>query len=300
MSVSISSPQSPELSLGSVVALLWRRKWIIVLSGMIFAAIFGGIAFATKPVFRSVLRMNPADTDRMGSFGAALGSVANLATAIGIDIGEGGSIHTQEALAVLRSREFRESFIRDLNLMPVLFGSRWDASGRRWKTGLQRTPTMEDALERLNEVLVIGRDPKTTLYFVQAEWTDARTAASWPNTLVDRLNSEMRARSLRRTDAYIHFLEQELGTATSVDARKAISQVLGAQLNERMLATVTEEYAFKVIERAAVPDRKYRPRRSLQVMIGGIAGGFIGVVLVLFAPAFRRNFEDALRVYRAP
>lgn len=284
-----------ELSLGDIVARLWRGKRIIILVTVLFTTFFGVIAFTAQPLFRTMVSMMPAENDRADSAGAMFGSLGNVASMIGIDLGSGNSVRTQEALAVLRSREFREAFIADLDLMPQLFASRWDADRRQWKSGLRRAPDLTDALQKLEEIVVIGRNLNTGMYTVQVEWIDPRQAATWANALVARLNSEMRARAIRRSSGFIETLEKELATTDTVDTRDAIARVIGSHVNERMLATVTDEFAFRVVAPAPVPDRKFWPRKGLQLMVGAIAGGFVSSVLVLFGPALRRNLDDALR-----
>lgn len=282
-----TAPSAGDRSLGDLLLQWWRGKWIV--GGVAFAFIlgFGAMAFLSAPVFRATTWLVSAESQRTGSLGAALGSLSNLAAVVGIDVGAGQDAQTQEALAVLHSRAFRESFIEDLDLMPQLFKSRWDASSGKWKDPAD-PPTMADAIEELNEMVVISRDPRTNLYRIQIEWTDPSATATWVNTMVSRVNAEMRERAIRRSTALIDHLEQELARTNAVATRDAISQLLAAQVNERMFASVTSEYAFTVVERAPVPDRKVRPRKGLQLMLGAITGGFIGSVFVLLGGPARR------------
>ena len=62
-----------------------------------------------------------------------LGQFGGLASLAGVNLGGGANNDTEVSLAVLRSREFTEAFIRDRNLLPLIFEECWDADANRWK-----------------------------------------------------------------------------------------------------------------------------------------------------------------------
>lgn len=118
------------IDLRDLVAKLWARRWWIVASVVIFTALFVTAALIMTPVYRATTVMISTSSERSnlsGSLTSALGSVGGLASLAGINLPAGDG-STQEALAVLRSREFTERFIADLNLMPRPFARRRDAA----------------------------------------------------------------------------------------------------------------------------------------------------------------------------
>jgi uncharacterized protein involved in exopolysaccharide biosynthesis len=278
-----------DLSLPELVAELAKAKWLIAGTTAVFVMLFGTVALVTPPVFKTIEWVLPADNDRLGGMGAQLGSLNGLASMVGIDLNAAQGTKTQEALAILHSREFRQALIRDADLMPRLFADRWDTARKTWKKGFRKAPGMPDALRLFDDIVIIGRNEKTGLYSIEVEWTNPGEAARWADFLVVRVNSEMRVRAIRRSDALVGYLEKELETTDAVGTREAISRLLASQINERMLASVTVEYAFKVVERAPVPDRKFKPRIGLQSMVGAIAGVLVGIVFVFVRLALRDN-----------
>ena len=106
--------------------------------------------------------------------------------------------------------------------------------------------------------------------------------------MVARLNADMRRRAIERADASLGFLTKEYESTTVLEARSAINRLMEAQINQRMLANVTSDFAFRVVDRAQVPDRgdKVRPRKLLMLLAGGFLGFLLGVVGVL---VFRRT-----------
>ena len=73
------------------------------------------------------------------------------------------------------------------------------------------------------------------------------------------------------------------------EAWEAINRLIEGQIRQRMIASVTQEYAFRVVDRALTPDLsdKVRPKRALMLLGGLIIGGFIGCLWAYFrgAPA---------------
>ena len=57
-----------------------------------------------------------------------------------------------------------------------------------------------------------------------------------------------------------------------------------------MLANVTDEFAFKVLDPAVVPEKKDKPRRRMIVLIGGMLGLGLGIVV-----AFGYNYLMELK-----
>lgn len=265
---------SAEFDLRTLALLLWRRKLLVVgvvaltVSVTLIASLF------MTPVYRAAVVALPAEVDTGGlaSLSSALGQLGGLATLAGIDFGSSGT-NVEESLAVLRSREFTEAFITEEGLMPELFGNR--------KFG-GKEPTPARAYRYFDrEIRAIGRDTRSGLITVQIEWRDPALAAAWANRLVERLNAEMRARAIAKTNASVGFLERELAATSIVDTRAAISRLMEAQINQRMLANVTEEYALRVVDRAMPPDEDdpVRPRRLFLAVISAAVGFLISVLI---------------------
>src|SRR5688572_11209615 len=161
-SASMSEPES-YLDLKLVVQRAWSKRWWIVLSVVLFTAAFASYAFHARPIFRATTIMVPAGNEQGGlgaSLSGALGQLGGLASLAGIGLGS-STAEVEEALAVLRSREFTEAFITDNNLMPVLFADRWDATAKRWKSA-DDPPTLARGYKFFNtSIRTVTRDKRT-------------------------------------------------------------------------------------------------------------------------------------------
>lgn len=279
-----------EIDLFAIIAKLWSGRWWIAASVLLFTVVFAAAAFVMTPVYRASAVLVPASADHQGSLGQTLGSLGGLAAIAGINISSSGGTKTAESLAVLRSREFTEGFIADQQLLPVLYASKWDAKSNSWKIDSDKQPTLAQAYKYFDRLRTATEDKKTGLVKLQVEWRDPKRAAFWVNALIARVNAVMRARAIERTDAYIGYLQKELAATSAVETRNAIGRLMESQINERMLANVTEEYAFRVVDKALMPDAKdpAKPNRVLITVLGVIIGAFVGVVGVLVLATTKR------------
>jgi uncharacterized protein involved in exopolysaccharide biosynthesis len=273
------------LNLRELFAKLWPRRWWIVATVLLAVAGATVIAFTMTRKYRAAVVVVPAAADRnaLGGMGglAQLGGLASLA---GINLG-GGNTETEEGIAVLKSRGFTEKFIQDHNLMPVLYAKRWDAAAGKWREG-ERPPTPAKAFKDFDsKIRSVVEDKKTGLITVLVIWRDREQAAQWANELVQRLNVEMRSRAIANTNASLGFLEKELEGTTTVATRDAISRLIEAQVKQRMLANVTQEYAFRVVDHAMPPDADdpVGPRKLVVLLAGALVGLVLGVGGVLLA-----------------
>lgn len=276
-----------------LLARVWAGRYRVLLCTLAFTAAAMGYVAASPTVWRATTVLVPAGAERGGLgglLGSTLGSLGGLASMAGVNIGA-GSNQTEEALAVLRSRQFNEDFILERGLLPELFAADWDATAKQWRGGAGNTPEMSEAVRRFVMLRKVAQDRKTNLVTLQLDWTDPAKAAEWTNGLVSRLNAEMRDRAIDKAGASLQYLQKELEGTTEVGTRQAINQLIAAQINQRMLANVTQEYAFRVVDAAKLPGRRdiVGPRRAMITAAGLAFGGFLGVLVALIFPPRRRG-----------
>lgn len=275
-----------------LLARVWAGRYRMMLCILVCTGAAMAYVAASPTVWRATAVLVPAGADRGGLgglLGSTLGSLGGLASMAGVNIGS-ASNQTEEALAVLRSRQFNEDFIRERGLLPELFAKEWDPAAKQWIGGPGKAPEMSEAVRRFVMLRKVAQDRKTNLVTLQLDWTDPAKAADWTNALVTRLNTEMRDRAIAKAGASLLYLQRELEGTTEVGTRQAINQLIAAQINQRMLANVTEEYAFRVVDAAKLPGRRdiVGPRRAMITAAGLAFGGFIGILVALLFPPRRR------------
>lgn len=265
---------------------LWQGRLVVMTTTLLFIAAAAAYAVLTTPIYRATTVVVAASGDRNGLAGA-LGSVGGLAALAGINLPSGDS-RTEEYLAVLRSRQFNESFIKDNNLLTELYARLWDSAGGRWKVAPERQPTLARAFRYFDRIRTISKNTKTGLITLEIEYRDRSKGATWANDLIRRLNAEMRARAIVDADASVGYLEKELANTTDLGTREAINRLIETQIKQRMLANVTQEFALRVVDRAMAADvtDPVRPQKLLLIVGGAVVGLGLGILIVLIGHAF--------------
>ena len=268
---------------------VWRHLWInwawIAGSVVLFAVLFTVAALILPRIYRATTVLVSAGAERNSlnsSLNSALGSLGGLASIAGVNVGASDAA-TEEALAVLRSRQFTEAFIASNHLLPELYSRRWDNATGQWKNAADQ-PTTARALRYFDsKVRTIIQDRKTGLITVQIDWRDRDEAAAWANAMVQRLNEEMRSRAIAKSDASLAYLQGELQKTVEVGTRDAINRLIEAQIRQRMLANVTEEFAFRVVDKAlpADADDPQSPKKPEWIAGGLVIGLMVGVLAAL-------------------
>jgi uncharacterized protein involved in exopolysaccharide biosynthesis len=273
---------SESLSLREAGAILWRRRWLIV--GTTVAGLLAAIALTliTTPMYRVKATLVPAESGTDGLFGSLLGSFGGGLPGM---MGMGGLTqdYTTEALALFESRQFIQQFIRDENLLPKLFKKDWDAAKGAWRVPPEKAPTLWKSYDRFTDRFRAFKNRKSGLVTVEMEWPDRQEAARLVNTIVARVNQDMRGRAMQEATLAIEYLQQEVADARSVELQKTIYGMIENQIKLKAVASARQQFAFKVLDPALPPDEddKIQPKPVLYVAGGTVLGGMLGIVVAL-------------------
>jgi uncharacterized protein involved in exopolysaccharide biosynthesis len=292
----VEQPEVEEtIDLHALLLRLLQKRWWVLACVAASTVTFGTAAFVMQPIYQATTVLAPSDLDQDDNLLTGAGMLGGIASSLGVGPSDR---RVETALAVLRSRGFTESFITDEKLMPKLFPRKWDSSTGRWKVPQDEQPTLAEAYERFEKIRTIAEDKSTGLITLQVDWTSLGEAAEWANELVSRLNAEMRARAIAQADASLEFLAKELQGTQTVETRDAISRLMEAQIRQRMLADVTQDYSLRVVDKAIATDhsKPIKPRKALLFAMGLAVGLCLAVILF----GFLRTTDSVTRRAQEP
>jgi uncharacterized protein involved in exopolysaccharide biosynthesis len=263
------------------IASVWKGRWWVLAFVVGFGLLATAYALLAREWYTAEAVLMPAGTKNTQA-GGLTGQLENIGALAGLAAGALGSPRTAEPIGVLKSRDFARQFIEEQGLLHVLLADKWDASKGRWKeSDPRRQPDMRDAIQYFDKnVMQVNEDKKTGLITVAIQWKDPALAASWTNTIVNRLNDQMRSRVLTEGEANVAYLEKELAETNVVEMKLALSRILETELQKVMVARGDKQYAFRVVDHADVPKWRSSPKRKVIVAVGILAGGLAGLVAV--------------------
>jgi uncharacterized protein involved in exopolysaccharide biosynthesis len=271
-----------------------RDRWLIIVLTTVVTGAALTYGLLARPIYRAAAVVVAANADRvLGGGSAAMGQFGGLASLAGLNL-ESKDSDTEEALAVMRSRQFVEQFVEDHKLAPRFFPRKWDAKAGAWAVPPEKQPTLARAAKYFSErLLSVSRNKKTGLISVNVEWSDRGEAAKWANELVARVNAEMKARAMANASAYTGYLEREFRASQLLATREAIGRLIEQQVKQGMLASVSPEFAFRTVTAAMPPDADDVERpKPLQLTVTGFAVGLLVSLGAAFVRARRRAWGN--------
>jgi uncharacterized protein involved in exopolysaccharide biosynthesis len=266
-----------------------RHRWKLLLSLVLLSALAGLVAALVIPRrYEAEVVALPRGTDRSPLLNSLSGQLGGLAALAGLGAGESGQ--RAEAVQMLQSHVLAREFIQDNTLLPVLFAADWDERRRGWSG---HTRTLNDAVEVFDHrVRGVIEDRRTGLVTVRITWKDPVQAASWANEIVRRANDHLRRRAVARAQGAIEYLKREARNAEAVEVQQTLYRLMEEQYKNLLLANVSDDYAFSVIDPAvaADPDQYVFPRRGL-FAFGGLFFGVVLVLMLVFIEASQRPVQ---------
>ncbi len=303
-----------EIDLKEMVLALWAGRWWILGSGFVSVLVGLVIALCLSNEYRvSAILAAPENGGKSG-LSALAGNLGGLAAMAGINLPGGGG-NAAIALAELQSNQLLAAFIKEKNLKPLLFPAQWSEQRQEWlpsqppgglgrlvsgalgdpyrqQQALQSTQEPSDAaaIELFRKkILSVTQDKKTELVTISITWRDPVQAASWLNSLVQRLNAHTRKHMMADAEKSIAYLQAELARTQEVGVRQSMYSLMEAKLNGRMMAAVTEEVAFRVIDPPIIPSEPSAPHRALIVLLAAVIGSILACGVILLRHQWRKD-----------
>ena len=294
-----------EIDLKELFIALWKGKWIIILLTAVFAV--GGVLYALSipNTYKAEAVLTSANDSKTSGIASQLGGLASLA---GINLGGGGSDGKAIALATLQSRQFLNAFVNKYDLLvPLVAGDKWDPAQdtllidpemydeqqQKWvrevSPGKSPQPTDWDAYKEFKKILAVSESKDTGLVTLSITHLSPTIAKEWVDQLVIDLNTWVKNNSLNDTRRNISYLEAQIEKTNIADMQSVFYQLIEEQTKNLMLAEVQDEFAFKIIDPAVVPEEKVGPKRALICVLAVLLGGMLGTAIVLIRYAFAKK-----------
>jgi len=261
--------------LGELCRILWRAKWLIIAVSCLAGAIALAIAEVLPVKYDAVILLSPVSSQGGSSKLGALADAASSLGGIGGILGLGSSENEQkaESIATLQSEALTESFIEKNNLLPILYANQWDARSNSWIiTRFKPKPSLWKAnLMFSRKIRSVSENAKTGLVTLTISWRDPAQAAAWANGLVKLTNDYLREKSIARSERNIQYLEAQAAKTDQIQLRTAIFALMQNEIRTEMVSKGNDEYALKIIDPAAVPEKPASPQPvllTLSAMIG--------------------------------
>jgi len=281
--------------------ILWKGKLIIITISLLFAIASVLYALSKPNIYRASSLLAPVSSQgSAGGLAGLAGQFGGLASIAGINLSGSGNDKTAIAIEIIRSRSFIENFIEKHELLvPIIAGKRWDITSnslildnelydnhtQKWvrevKAPKKTKPSNWEGYKKFLELLTVSQDEKTSMITIAIEFYSPELSKQWLLWLINDINEHMRLEDRKESQASIDYLYKQLDKIKVTTMETVFYQLIEEQTKNMMLAHVKDEYIFKTIDPAQVPQEKSSPKRALIVIIGTTFGGILSILFVI-------------------
>ncbi len=298
-----------EIDLRELFKVIWKGKWLIISTTFVFAVASVLYSLSLPNTYKADALLAPAESSSGGGLSKMAGQLGGLAALAGVNLGGGETSQTDLAVQVMKSRQFIDTFINNHDLLvPLMAAKDWDIATNKLvinedeynpKTGewlrepeglRGAKPTAQEAFEMFKkDILSVNEDKDSGLYTVSVKHFSPYIAQQWVNWLIEDINKVMRERTIAETSQNLDYLNTQLQKTAVADMQSTFYKLIEEQTKSLMLAEVQEEFVFKTVDPAVVPELKDGPKRALICVLGTLLGGMLGVFIVLVRYVFRKE-----------
>ncbi len=287
------------IDIQELIRILWADKLLIIAITAVVAVASVIYALIATEIFRAEAVLVPAEARQSAS--PLLNELGGAAALIGVNVGAQSGSTVENAIAIMRSREFIVKFIKEHDALVPLFAGTWDrVNGSSVDRSIFDTEKSQWQLESgapsdlvayraFNRILDISQEPASGIVRVGLEWHDPEIAARWVNQFVADINRDIKEADVQEANDAIRYLQEQLQTTQLIEMQRVFYQLIESQTRVTMLADVREEYVFQVIDAAVVPDQRVEPQRSMIAIMGTIIGFFLGVLAAFARHALKSS-----------
>lgn len=296
-----------QLNLSVFFNLLLGQKWLIIIITTLAAGLSVVYVMTLPNIFKSIAvveHVRESDNDFSGA--AQLGQLANLA---GLSLAAGNSTDNKSVdIATIQSYDFLSEFIARNNLLIPLFAAiNWqienneilldpnvyeDASEtwvREVKAPFKPEPSLQEAVKMFKEILNVEVDRLNGLVSISIDFVSPYVAQSWLQLLIEQFNEYVRRAEIDIYDKHLEYLTAQVTDLQNQEIRNVLFSLIEQEQKKAMLANVSEDYVFRMIDSPVAPERKDSPKRALICATATVSGFVFAIFLVFFRQLLKED-----------
>ena len=298
-----------EIDIIEVLSVLWDSRLKIILFAVLSCA--GALLYVISlpDIYQAEARLVPKIQAGRGQMDTMMGEYSGLASLAGFSFSgsQGAPSNSQFAIEKLQTLEFFEKHIFE-RFGPVLLAvDYWDRDSRQlfydrdsydiktkvWaldgETGESLKPSAQQALLAFRALFSIGRETESGVITLTLQHQSPLIAHEILSHIITAINEEIREKDIAEAEEAVAFLNEQQRRTDLVSVSQVFAQLIENQLQKIMLANVSKNYVFDVLEPPFVPEKKFSPSRSITVLGMTALGGFLGMLVTLITFYYRRQ-----------
>lgn len=289
--------ENDELNINELISTLWDFKWVIstlTLASAIFIVFY---SLSIPNIYRASALVMPAQ-NQGPSLSSSLSSLGGLASMAGINVPSGNAYNKDEAIAVLTSQQFLESFILDNDVMlPLMASKGWDAEkneliinpkiydskNKKWVSKKSKSvnamPSIQQTIRSFRGIYSVTENKKTGFVSISIDFYSPYIAKMWVDLIIEDINETMRIQAVEMANTSLNYLNEQINKTNISEIKIVLSELAKSETQKIMLSKSSPEYTYKTIDKAFAPELKISPRRSIICIIGTMTGFILSILI---------------------
>ncbi|WP_366664003.1 LPS O-antigen length regulator [Vibrio campbellii] len=253
-------------------------------------------------IYTATATLSPAENTNGGGLSGMANQFGGLAALAGVNLSNNGVSQTELAVQVMKSRKFVSDFVQKHEiLVPLMAMKGWDLnsnslivdndvfdeSSSTWlrepKGLLKSEPSLQEVYKHfISKTFNIVKGKDGGLYEISVTHFSPYVAQKWVNWLIEDINSVMRSRAIEESTQNLSYLNEQLAKTSVSEMQTTFYKLIEEQTKSLMLAEAQNEFIFKVVDPAIVPEFKSSPNRPMICILGTIIGFLVGLFIIAF------------------
>lgn len=268
----------------------WKRYGVVIFLGGFFFALF---SYLIVPVYRATALVQIASNSSSSMLKNRLKGLMGTSALMDTD-----TTDTLFNVAYLTSRETADAFVEKYGLREIIFDKLFEVQDPQVMSAklakkyrrllgddyatlndqdvyLTPGPSKQQVYKTFNQIFIIDVDKKDMSVSVSVCWKNPRQARDWANDYIHFVNDTLREKAIQESESRIAYLRKQISETPEVEVQRSIFSLIEDEMKKIAVAESSEDYAFKVVQRAYLPERRIKPNRWRFLF----CGFFMGAVL---------------------
>tara|TARA_B100000965_G_C19537556_1_gene734091 strand:+ start:126 stop:1073 length:948 start_codon:yes stop_codon:yes gene_type:complete len=299
-----------------ILKILWSQKILIISLTSFFAifSVFYALSIPNSYTSSALLKVTEQSDNNNG--GSGLSELASryggLASIAGISMPSSGVDSAIYAIEIIKSRDFAKHLMSfpniKQNLMAVksydniskdiIYDSKiFDQDKNTWirkDSGIgSPEPSYIEVHDTALKDLSASKDEITGLITISFEHLSPVFAQEFVSLVIQELNKITREIKLEETNAALDYLKTEYENTNQQSLKLAINALISNQMNNKMLASIRDDYLLSVIDPPVVPEMKSAPKRAIICILITVFGGLFSIFIALVKNIRQKEIKES-------
>lgn len=287
-----------KLDLKELLLILWKEKVLVSIVTLTLTVATVYYAISIPNTYKAEVLLAPVGES--SGMGGLSGQLSGLAAIAGVNLSSGKGERLQLALETMTSRSFLGEFVARHDILVPLMAlkswdpitgettydaSQYDTAKREWVREVHPSksviPTEWEAYKAFSEKLSYETHKSSGYITLSLELISPELARDWVTKLVDDINAKVKRDELAEIQRNIDYLTEQLEKTKLAEMQKVFYQLIEEQIKNQMLAQAQNEFVFKTIDPAIVPEEKAGPKRAVICILGAMVSGLLAMLIAL-------------------